>query len=79
NQPVEGVATNLLSHILECDYLWVIVKICDNITILLNDFYSCQYSHLNTLYRSFIRKQATLEDLEELETLINNRRKALFK
>ncbi|WP_267648560.1 hypothetical protein, partial [Enterococcus faecium] len=46
NQPVEGVATNLLSHILECDYLWVIVKICDNITILSNNFYSCQYSYV---------------------------------
>ncbi|HBK4580139.1 hypothetical protein [Enterococcus faecium] len=78
NQPVEGVATNLLSHILECDYLWVIVEICDNITILSNDFYSCQYSHLNTLYRSFIRKQATLEDLQELEKLIEVRKKAFI-
>ncbi|GMB99033.1 hypothetical protein LK32_06180 [Enterococcus hirae] len=47
------------------------VKIRDNIIILSNIFYSCQYSHLNTLYRSFIRKQATLEDLQELEQLIS--------
>ncbi|HAP8300778.1 TPA: hypothetical protein IV048_002468 [Enterococcus faecium] len=51
---------------------------CDNITILSNDFYSCQYSHLNTLYRSFIRKQATLEDLEELKNLIEEREKLVI-
>ncbi|PQF16946.1 hypothetical protein CUS96_04700 [Enterococcus faecium] len=56
----------------------MIVKICDNITILSNDFYSCQYSHLNTLYRSFIRKQATLEDLEELKNLIEEREKLVI-
>lgn len=54
------------------------MKICDNITILSNDFYSCQYSHLNTLYRSFIRKQATLEDLEELKNLIEEREKLVI-
>ena len=45
--------------------------------VLSNNFYNCQYSHLNTLYRSFIRKKATLEDLEELERLINERKKSL--
>lgn len=47
------------------------MKTCDNKIILSNNFYSCQYSHPNTLYRSFIRKQATLEDLQELEQLIS--------
>lgn len=54
------------------------MKICDNIIILSNIFYSCQYSHLNTLYRSFIRKQATLEDLEELKNLIEEREKLVI-
>ncbi|EME7119917.1 hypothetical protein PWP00_000639 [Enterococcus faecium] len=53
----------------------MIVKIYDNITILSNIFGYCQYSDLNTLYRSFIRKQATLEDLEELKQLIEERKK----
>nr|DAD73125.1 MAG TPA: hypothetical protein [Siphoviridae sp. ctRRO23] len=36
------------------------MKLCDNITILSNDFYSCQYSYVMLLNEELVKEQKFL-------------------